>query len=95
MSMMDTYKAITSTGGGDSPIKGVTFKIKQDCENDYYHDQLPVIPAGTPIVADFAGEFGMYGLVEVNGVLHKVKINLHELHKVDFGSFDARVGGVE
>lgn len=90
MSMIDTYKNITTRDGAESPIKGVAFTTKADCENDYYKERLAVIPAGTTIIADFAGDFGMYGLAEIDGVLHKVKVQLHDLHNIDFGGFDAR-----
>ena len=90
MSMMETYSAITQRDGNSSVIKGEIFTLLKDCANDYYAEILPVIPAGTEIVAEFAGDFGMYGVAEVGGALHKVKIKLHELHHVDFGRFDAR-----
>lgn len=92
MSMIKTFEAITAYDRANNthPIKGFRFSLLEDCRNDYHHDQLPVIPAGTKLVADFAGDFGIYGMVEVEGVLHKVKIGLHELHKINFGPFDAR-----
>jgi hypothetical protein len=95
MSMAQTYRNITQhDGGGKWDIHGSIFVTTQECKNDYYPERLPSIPAGTAIVADFAGDFGMYGMVEVDGVLHKVKVDLHELHKIDFGPFDARNNGV-
>ncbi len=90
MSMMQTYNAITQRDGNNSVIKGEVFIVLKDCENDYYKELLPRIPAGTEIVAEFAGDFGMYGMAEISGVIHKVKIKLHELHQIDFGRFDAR-----
>ncbi len=90
MNMMTTFKNITERDDSESVIKGKSFTLMQDCENDYYKERLPTIPAGTTIVADFAGDFGMYGIAEVDGVLHKIKIDLHDLHKIDFGEFDAR-----
>lgn len=93
MSMMQTYKNITKRTGENrkSVIEGEEFVLMNDCANDYHKEQLPVIPAGTSIIADFAGDFGMYGMVEVNGVIHKVKIILSELQNIDFGAFDARI----
>jgi len=32
----------------------------------------------------------MYGVAEIEGVLHKVKVPLDDLHKIDFGMFDMR-----
>lgn len=90
MSMMQTYKNITKRVGNESEIKGCSFKVMIDCENDYYKELLPTIPAGTELIADFAGDFGIYGMAEVKGALHKVKIKLHELHHIDFAEFDAR-----
>lgn len=92
--MLQTFKNITridrTDGGADHVIRGFEFILKDDCSNDYHKDQLPIVPAGTRIVAEFAGDFGIYAMCEVDGVLHKIKIELHELHKIDFGSFDAR-----
>lgn len=88
--MTRTYRNITSRNGNESAIKGKVFMLREECANDYYKDRLPKIPAGTTIVADFAGDFGMYGMAEIDGALHKVKVDLHELHKINFGEFDAR-----
>jgi hypothetical protein len=92
MTMLKTLKNITARDiENDRPvIQNHSFVLKEDCQNAYHRDNLETIPAGTEIVADFAGDFGMYGMVEVAGVLHKVQIELHELHKIDFGPFDAR-----
>lgn len=88
--MMKTFRNITRRAGNESAIKGAEFTVRNECRNDYYHERLPAIRAGTVIVADFAGDFGMYGMAEIDGELHKIKVDLHELHKIDFGSFDAR-----
>lgn len=92
MSMMETYRNIARREGvsNKSVIEGEVFVLLEEAENDYHKDRLPVIPAGTAIVADFAGDFGMYGMAEVDGVLNKIKLKLEDLHKVDFGKFDAR-----
>lgn len=90
MTMMDTYKAITRRSGNQSIIKNMDFVLMEDCKNTYYPDQIETVPAGTSITADFAGDFGIYGMVEVEGVIYKVKIELHELQKINFGTFDAR-----
>jgi hypothetical protein len=58
--------------------------LTADVENDYHKEILPVIPQGTILKCDFGGEFGLYALADVNGVLHKVKILLHDLHKITF-----------
>lgn len=86
MTMIQTFKNITAKDA----IRGEEFTVKEACQNDYNKEILPVIPADTKIIADFAGDFGMYATAEVDGVMHKLKFHLHELHKIDFGSFDAR-----
>ena len=68
-----------------SAIKGKFFKLKDSVKNDYKSDDLPIIPKGTVIQADFGGDFGLYALADIKGVLHKVKIDLIDLHKIDFG----------
>ena len=91
MSMMKTLTNISRRyASGESHIKDEPFRLIADCENDYNKEQLAVVPAGTEILADLAGDFGMYGMVEIDGALHKVKIKLTELHKINFGRFDAR-----
>ena len=92
MSMIETYRNIVRRVGADnqSVIEGEVFVLLEDAENDYNKDRLAVIPAGTSIIADFAGDFGMYGMAEVDGMLNKIKLRIEELHKVDFGTFDAR-----
>lgn len=92
--MMKTYENITAVNrdGSNSRhvIEGFRFLLKEDCANDYHSDQLAVVPAGTEIIAEFAGDFGIYAMCEVADVIHRIKIKLHELHKIDFGTFDAR-----
>lgn len=90
--MMKTYALISAreAGSKESLIKGQIFTLMEDCGNDYHREELPIIPAGTEVIAEFAGDFGMYAMAEVDGVLHKIKIVLSELHKVNFGDFDAR-----
>jgi len=91
MTMMQTYKTIAGRDdNGKSPIEGKEFRVLEDCKNDFRSEVLAVIPAGTMIVADFAGNFGMYAMGEIAGVLHRLKFNVEELHKIDFGAFDAR-----
>lgn len=63
-------------------LNGREAKTTAPIPNDYYKDGLPEIPAGTPLVCDFAGEFGMYALADIGGVLHKVKIPLEHLHEI-------------
>lgn len=70
---------------GESSIKGKYFTLKKECNNIYCNEMLKVIPAGTVIQADFGGDFGLHAFADVGGVLHRVKIELHELHKIDFG----------
>lgn len=89
--MMQTFRNITQRSpNGTADIENEEFTLINDCENDYYKEQIAIIPAGTKIVADFAGDFGMYAMAEVDGVIYRIKINVHELHNIDFGRFDAR-----
>ena len=89
--MLQTFHNITQRSDeGKADIKGEEFTLINDCGNDYYKERLPIIPAGTKIIADFAGDFGIYAMAEVDGVIHRVKIEVHELHNIDFGRFDAR-----
>lgn len=85
MSMMSTYNNITRDSDA---IRGREFVVRDECMSNYAGESI--LPSGTVIVADFAGDFGMYGLCEINGVLKKVKIPLEELHNIDFGDLDAR-----
>lgn len=87
--MLRILKAVQKRDNdGEPSIKGRFFKIKYDVENHYHKEELPIIPHGTIICADFAGDFGMYATADVGGVLHHVKIELHELHKIDFGDLE-------
>jgi hypothetical protein len=61
---------------------GAYATLTGDCQNDYNKDQLAVVPEGTVIKIDFAGDFGCYALADVGGVVHKVKIMLTDLHKI-------------
>jgi hypothetical protein len=56
--------------------------LTQAAENDFKKDELPIIPAGTQLVLDFAGDFGCYAIADVSGILHKVKIELKDIHKI-------------
>ena len=90
MTMMETFNAIIARNKEtrESVIKGHFFEVKEDCASEY-NGQI-TIPAGCYIQADFAGDFGMYGVAEIDEVLHKVKVPLDNLHKIDFGMFDMR-----
>lgn len=90
-SMMQTYKNITQRGTkGKSPIEGKEFVVMEQCKNDHRSDQLALIPAGTEIIGGFAGDFGCYAMAEVQGVIYRVKFDANELHKINWGSLDAR-----
>jgi hypothetical protein len=69
---------------GESRCKDKFVTTLEKVENDYYSDKLPFIPAGTVIQLDFGGDFGFYGVADINGVLHKIKVHIHDLHKIDF-----------
>lgn len=89
--MLLTFENITRNHGFSiNSINGKYFEIMSDCKNEYHTDQLPVIPAGSILVADFAGDFGVYGMTQVGEKLHKIKIEINELDHVNWGIFDAR-----
>lgn len=90
MSMLQTLKNISKVEDCRHVIEGYTFKIMEECANEYRSDELSVIPAGTMMDANFMGVFGVYGMVEIKGVLHKIKIDITELHKINWGVFDER-----
>lgn len=90
-SMIQTYKNITDRDeDSKSPIEGKEFVVMEQCKNDYHSDQLALIPAGTTIIGDFAGDFGCYAMAEIRGVIHRVKFEVNELHKINWGNLDAR-----
>ena len=70
--------------GAECGIKNVTLTTLQCVNNHYDTEELPCIPAGTTIVCDFGGDFGLYAVADIQGVLHKVKIKLNELHLIDW-----------
>jgi len=88
MKMLKTYEMITQrdTVTGEPLIKGHYFPVVDYCYNDFGGD-LSTIPAGSLVMVNFVGDFGMYGMTEVAGVLHKVKVPLNQLHKIDFSGF--------
>ena len=63
--------------------KGVIVRTICAVRNDYHKDELPTIPANTEIRIDFGGDFGFYGVADINGVLHNVKVFLQDLHNID------------
>jgi hypothetical protein len=62
--------------------------------NDYSQDKLPIIPAGSELVLDFGGDFGVYAMAEVQGVIHRVKIEVYHLHLIDWTPFEHLIQGV-
>lgn len=68
----------------ESWIDGKRTKTLSPTPNDYYTDKLPIIPAGTDIQLNFGGDFGIYGIADIQGVLHKIKVELHDLHFIDW-----------
>jgi len=84
--MFQTYLNVTESRA----IEGLHITVLEDVGNDYHTDQLPIIPKGTVIVGENAGDYGFYGMCCVNGAMHKVKVKLHEMHKCFYGEKDAR-----
>lgn len=55
-----------------------------DSYNDYYHDKLPTIPAGVKVLLRHGGDFGLYGIADIDGVLYNVKFRLDEVQNIDW-----------
>ena len=66
-------------------VHGKHFILKSEAANDYDKEELPVIPANTTIIVDFGGDFGLYGIAEINGHLKRIKLKLEDVTKLDFG----------
>jgi hypothetical protein len=56
----------------------------EDIHNDYSsHDGIPKIPAGSFVMADFGGDFGLYARYDAaNGGTTKCKITADDFHKL-------------
>jgi hypothetical protein len=65
-------------------VKGLFAILTGDCANDYHVDALSVIPEGTTIQIDFGGNFGCYAMADIEGVIHRVKIGITDIHKIKF-----------
>jgi hypothetical protein len=89
------YEFATSRTGderNESVIKGRFITALADLSNDYCKDKLAVIPAGSVLLMDFAGDFGMYAMADISGVLHRVKLDLSELHHLDWSPYADEIG---
>jgi hypothetical protein len=75
------------TSQNPHPLKNEVFTLSKDSPNDYNKEKLPIIPAGSAIRIDFTGDFGLYGFVNLNGVIEKIRIELKDLVKADFDAF--------
>jgi len=91
LQLFDKHDPATATRDykGEWVVKGRFVQTLSPIANDYYKEDLPTIPAGTTVQIDFGGDFGMYGIADINGVLHKIKVPVEELHKVDFSDLIA------
>lgn len=89
MNAMDLFEKITaytpdSCDSSETIIEGKHTRLLEDAANDYHKKRLPVIPAGTELKLQFADVFGCYAVANINGTLHKVKIKLNDLMKIDW-----------
>ncbi len=75
----------------ESNLKDKMILVREDVKNDMHKDRLPTIPAGSEIIMDFGGDFGMYGVTTVNGEIHKIKVELHEMHKLDWRPYAEQI----
>ena len=58
--------------------------LSGDAKNCYYTNLLKVIPAGTTLRLEYAGDFGCYAIADISGVLHNVRVGIDDLHKIVF-----------
>lgn len=50
-----------------------------------------VIPANTEMTCDHAGDYGMYATADIDGVLKRIKIDLSDLHTIEFNHKPIRI----
>lgn len=81
----------TSGENGKSLVNGLYVKTRREVTNDYYHDKLPTIPAGTWLRLDFGGDFGLYAMADIDGDLHKVKVLLPDVASLDWSEYQHRI----
>lgn len=85
------YDYINARGANNTKLhEGKIIYANEDMDNDYNKNELPHVPKGTVMKIDFGCDNGLYALADVNGVLHKVKIKLCDLHKIHFPEIDGQ-----
>ena len=84
MNAIDMFEKITARISNKPVIEDKRTHLLEAASNDYHKDRLPMIPAGTELKLDFAGDFGCYAMADIQGTLHKVKIELNDLMKIDW-----------
>ena len=76
----DHYTRLTT----EETCRGKAARLSADAANTYISEQLAIIPAGTVLKLDFASDFGCYAVADVSGILHRVKLEITDLHKIEF-----------
>lgn len=66
------------------PIKNLMVSTVEEIHNDYHTDQLPIIPINTVMMLDFGGDFGIYAMADIGGVLHRIQVPLNEIGHIDW-----------
>lgn len=84
MNAIDMFEKITSCESDEPIIEGKRTRLKETVSNDYLKDDLLIIPAGTELKLQYAGDFGCYAIAEVEKTLYKVKIQLKDIMKIDW-----------
>lgn len=86
MNAFEILALMQKRDGDKSFTDGKFATVTTDSYNDYYHDQLPTIPAGTRLCLKHGGDYGMYAIAYIDGILHDVKFKLNEVHHIDWAS---------
>lgn len=90
--MLKTFENITknTNTGGKPALSGKMVMVREECLNVFPTKKIATIYRSTTIKVEHVDITGLVGITEVNGTLQPVKIDINELHKIDFGEFDAR-----
>lgn len=78
---------------GSAAIHDRFITVREPVRNEYGNDG-PLLPSGTIIQMDFGGDFGFYGMADLDGVLTRCRIPVNELHKLDWSPFQHEIDGV-
>lgn len=86
MNAFDILTIMQRRDGNKAFTDGKFAIVIADSYNDYHHDRLPTIPAGTRLQLRHGGDYGIYAIAEIEGALHNIKFRLEEVHHIDWSS---------